>query len=98
MILNAITGRAKLRDYFDLKVIDQRTGYSIEQGLGFFDYRYRPQVPDQSITAVVRSLGYLDDVFEDETVPADRMAVVDFWRNRSVEVAEHLDRNGYAGD
>ncbi len=42
MKLNAVTGRAKLRDYFDLMVIDQQTGYPIEQGLTFFLERYNP--------------------------------------------------------
>ena len=94
MKLNAVTGRAKLRDYFDLMVIDQQTGYPIEQGLAFFLERYNPQVPEQSATVVIRSLAYLDDVVEDETVPVDRQVVVDFWRRRSVEMAQYLDRNG----
>lgn len=93
MKLNAVTGRAKLRDYFDLMVIDQQTGYPIEQGLAFFLERYRPQVPEQSAIIVVQSLGYLDDVVEDETVPVARQVVVDFWHNRAVEVARNLDRN-----
>lgn len=94
MKLNAVTGRAKLRDYFDLMVIDQQTGYPIEQGLAFFLERYHPQVPEQSAIVVIQSLGYLDDVVEDKTVPVDRQVVVDFWHSRSVEVAQHLDRNG----
>jgi hypothetical protein len=93
MKLNAVTGRVKLRDYFDLMVIDQQTGYPIEQGLAFFLERYRPQVPEQSAIIVVQSLGYLDDVVEDETVPVARQVVVDFWHNRAVEVARNLDRN-----
>ncbi|WP_407071673.1 nucleotidyl transferase AbiEii/AbiGii toxin family protein [Acidithrix ferrooxidans] len=93
MKLNAVTGRAKLRDYFDLMVIDQQTGYPIEQGFYFFLERYRPQVPEQSAIIVVQSLGYLDDVVEDETVPVARQVVVDFWHNRTVEVARNLDRN-----
>ena len=97
MKLNAVTGRAKLRDYFDLMLIDQQTGYPIEQGLVFFLERYHPQVPEQSATVVIRSLAYLDDVVQDETVPVDRQVVVDFWRSRSVEMAEHLDRDGGSG-
>ncbi len=34
------------------------------------------------------------DVLQVERVPVDRQIVVDFWRSRSVEVAQHLDRNG----
>ena len=51
-------------------------------------------MPEQSTTVVIRSLAYLDDVVDDETVPVDRQVVVDFWRRRSVEMAQHLDRNG----
>ncbi|WP_298345994.1 hypothetical protein [Ferrimicrobium sp.] len=94
MKLNAVLGRAKLRDYFDLMVIDQRTGYSIENGIGLFLRRYRPAVPDQSVATLIRSLGYLDDVEDDATVPVARQQVVDFWNSRSVDVAKHTDRYG----
>lgn len=79
MKLNAVTGRAKLRNYFDLMVIDQQTGYSIEQGLSFFLDRYKSKVPNQSVTTMIRSLGYLDDEADDETVPVGRQVAVDYW-------------------
>ena len=97
MKLNAVLGRAKLRDYFDLMVIDQQTGYPIEAGIGLFLQRCRPAVPDQTVATIIRSLGYLDDVEDDATVPTERTKVVDFWNSRSVDVAKHIDRNGISG-
>lgn len=97
MKLSAVTGRAKLRDYFDLMVIDQQSGYLIEQGISFYLERYHPSVPEQSTMTLIRSLGYLDDVVDDETVPVDRRVVVDFWHSRSVVLAQHLDRYGSFG-
>ncbi len=94
MKLNALLGRAKLRDYFDLMVIDQRTGYSIESGIRLFLGRYQPAVPDQSVATIIRSLGYLDDVEDDATVPVARQQIVEFWNSRSIEVAQHADRYG----
>jgi len=96
MKLNAITGRAKLRDYFDLMVIDQQTGYPIESGIGLFLKRYQPAVPDQAVATIIRSLGYLDDVEDDATVPVGREKVVNFWSSRSIEIATHIDRHGLA--
>lgn len=94
MKLNAVTGRAKLRDYFDLMVIDQQTGYPIEHGIQLFLQRYHPAVPDQAVATLIRSLGYLDDVEDDLTVPVERKLIVEFWNSRSVEVAKYIDRNG----
>ncbi|WP_276973115.1 nucleotidyl transferase AbiEii/AbiGii toxin family protein [Ferrimicrobium acidiphilum] len=92
MKLNAILGRAKLRDYFDLMVIDQQTGYPIESGIQLLLHRYHAAVPDQTVATIIRSLGYLDDVEDDATVPIERKNVVDFWNSRSVDVAKHIDR------
>lgn len=97
MKLRAVTGRAKLRDYFDLMVIDQQSGYPIEQGISFYLERYHPSVPEQSTMTLILSLGYLDDVVDDETVPVNRKVVADFWQARSVELAQNLDRNGSFG-
>lgn len=94
MKLNAVMGRAKLRDYFDLMVIDQQTGYPIESGIRLFLKRYQPTVPDQAVATLIRSLGYLDDVEDDATVPIEREKVANFWSSRSVEVATRIDRNG----
>lgn len=97
MKLNAVMGRAKLRDYFDLMVIDQQTGYPIELGIQLFLHRYHAAVPDQTVATLIRALGYLDDVEDDATVPIERKKVVDFWNFRSVDVANHIDRNGISG-
>ncbi|MHB8263778.1 MAG: hypothetical protein ACYDGY_08525 [Acidimicrobiales bacterium] len=94
MKLNAIIGRAKLRDYFDLMVIDQQTNYPVEIGIQLFFERFHPQVPEQSAMNIVRSLAYFDDVEDDATIPVDRDIVVQFWKTRSIKVARHLDRNG----
>jgi hypothetical protein len=93
MKLNAVVGRAKLRDYFDLMVIGQQTGYPIEHGIQLFLHRYHAAVPEQTVATIIRSLGYLDDVEDDATVPVDRKQVVDFWNSRSVDIATHIDHS-----
>ncbi len=94
MKLNAVVGRAKLRDYFDLMRIDQDTPYPLEHGVGLFLARYRPRVPEQVVGALIRSLGYLDDVDDDGTVPVARRDLERFWARRHVEMAANISRTG----
>ncbi|MHB8318194.1 MAG: nucleotidyl transferase AbiEii/AbiGii toxin family protein [Acidimicrobiales bacterium] len=62
MKLNAIVGRAMLRDYFDIMMIETQTNLSVPDGMRFFVRRYRPKVPADSVASAIRALGYLGDV------------------------------------
>ncbi|HEY1365554.1 MAG TPA: nucleotidyl transferase AbiEii/AbiGii toxin family protein [Gaiellaceae bacterium] len=94
MKLNAIAGRAQLRDYFDLMAIEQQTGRTIEEGLGLFLARYQPEHDDSAIRPIVLALGYLDDVADDPFLPADRDTIVRYWQHRQPAVIEAIDRYG----
>lgn len=92
--LNAIGGRGALRDYFDLLVLDRDEGRRIEEGLILFVERYRPEVPSASVTHLVHSLGYMDDVEDDPGLPMSRADIEDYWDRRQPEVFRSLDRLG----
>ena len=93
MKLTALLGRAKLRDYFDVMVIDRDPLYPVELGIAFHLRRYSPLAPEQTAIQIVQALGYLDDVEDDATVPISREEIVDFWHKRQPQVAANLSRS-----
>ena len=94
MKLNAIAGRAQLRDYFDLMTIEQQGGRTIEEGLGLFLARYQPEHEDSAITPILLGLGHLDDVGDDPFLPAERDAIVRYWEQRQPELVAAVERYG----
>lgn len=94
MKLNAIAGRAQLRDYFDLLTIEQQGRRTIEEGLGLFLARYQPEHEDSAITPILLALGHLDDVGDDPFLPVERDAIVRYWQRRQPELVAAIERYG----
>lgn len=94
MKLNAIAGRAQLRDYFDLMTIEQKAGRSVEEGLALYLARYQPAHPDSAITPILLGLGYLDDVADDPFLPAERETIAHYWQKRQPQIAVAIERHG----
>ena len=86
MKLKVIAQRGELRDYFDLMAIEDRTGHTVEEGLGYFLARFQPADASNQVMAVISALGYLDDVDEDELLPAGKSDIARYWRSRQPEV------------
>jgi len=81
--LAAVSGRGELRDYYGLMALERRTGRRVDEGLGLFLTRYEPIEPAaQAIGRIVTALGYLDDLDEDDLVPASREDIARYWRRR----------------
>jgi len=95
--LAAVTGRGELRDYYDLMAIEQRTGRRVEEGLGLFLTRYEPTEPaGQAIGRIVTALGYLDDLDDDDLVPAARQDIAHYWQRRQPALLAATSRYGVA--
>jgi hypothetical protein len=94
MKLNAVAGRAQLRDYFDLMTIERQGGRTIEEGVGLFLARYQPEHEDSAITPILLALGHLDDVGEDPFLPVERDAIVRYWQRRQPELVAAIERYG----
>jgi hypothetical protein len=94
--LNAVAGRAQLRDYFDLMSIDQQGNRTIEEGLALFLARYQPEHQDSAITPILLALGHLDDVADDPFLPVDRAAIVRYWQRRQPALLAAVERYGIA--
>jgi hypothetical protein len=86
MKLKVVGDRGELRDYFDLMIIEQRTGRTAEEGLALFIERFQPEYPQQAINHILLGLGYFDDVDPDDALPVPRAEIVDYWTHRQREI------------
>ncbi|MHB1599785.1 MAG: nucleotidyl transferase AbiEii/AbiGii toxin family protein [Acidimicrobiales bacterium] len=96
--LNALVTRAPaaMRDYFDLKAIEEKTTLRVEEGLGIFVRRFRPVSPRSYLVHVVRALGYMGDVEDDNLLPNGAFADVEaYWKMRQPEILRHLERTAF---
>lgn len=92
MKLKVIGDRGELRDYFDVMEIEQRAGRTVEEGLGLYMSRYQVQAEDITIPHIVNTLGYLEDVADDEALPVGREEIETYWRRRQPEIARNVAR------
>ena len=92
MKLKVVGDRGELRDYFDLMVIEQRTGRTVDEGLALFTARFQPEYPQQAINHILLGLGYFDDVDPDDSLPVPRAQIVDYWTRRQPEIIAALGR------
>jgi hypothetical protein len=86
MKLKILPQRGELRDYFDLQKIEELTGRTVEEGLGYYIARYRPPDAGNQVMAIIRALGYLDEVDEDELLPIAKSEIASYWRQRQPDV------------
>lgn len=94
--LKVVADRGELRDYFDLMAIEERTGRRVEEGLLLYMRRYGVEATHPTVDAIVRGLGFFDDVNDDpylvdECGSGIRSEVEAYWQQRQVEVVAHLD-------
>ena len=92
MKVKVIGDRGELRDYFDLKRIEEITGRGVEEGIGLYMTRYQIPPEHPSIVHIVEALGYLDDVDEDAMLPEDRSTIAAYWKRRQPEIGRGLAR------
>ncbi len=92
MKIKVIGDRGELRDYFDLKRIEEITGRSVEEGIGLYMTRYQIPPEHPSIGHIVEALGYLDDVDEDDMLPEDHATIATYWKRRQPEISRNLAR------
>jgi Nucleotidyl transferase AbiEii toxin, Type IV TA system len=94
MKLKVIGDRGELRDYFDVMKLDEEGIVSLEDGISFFLDRYFLPPSDAALTHLVRALGYLDDVEEDEALPMDKQELAEWWHPRQARLVYTLGRAG----
>jgi len=92
MKLKVVGERGELRDYFDIKTIEERTGLQVEDGLALFAHRYGLDSSDAAIARTVQALGYLDDVEDDDLLPVDKAELAAWWAERQARLVRRLGR------
>jgi predicted nucleotidyltransferase component of viral defense system len=92
MKIKVIGDRGELRDYFDLKRIEELAGRRVEEGIGLYMARYQIPPEHPSIEHVLEALGYLDDVDEDDMIPESRKEIAKYWARRQREITRNLSR------
>ncbi len=94
MKLKVMAERGELRDYFDVKAIDEEGGVSVEEGVELFMLRYGIDPGDEAIPHLLRAMGDLSDVEEDELLPSTREALQAWWSRRQATVLRNASRFG----
>lgn len=92
MKLNVIGDRGELRDYFDVMTIEQRLGRTVEEGIALYLERFQIPPEHESVRHVILGLGYLDDVDDDELLPASRAEIERYWHRRQPQVVRNASR------
>ncbi|MHB8339686.1 MAG: nucleotidyl transferase AbiEii/AbiGii toxin family protein [Mycobacteriales bacterium] len=90
--LKVIADRGELRDYYDIKAIEELGHRRIEEGLALMVHRYRPRAPEEMMQRSLRALGYLDDVPADPIVPDGHQALAAYFAARVPEIVRNLSR------
>ena len=88
--LKVVGDRGELRDYFDLMILEQQAGLSVEEGLSVFLERYRPATPEAAVLHIVRGLGHFGDVVDDPGLPIGREEIEGYWTRRQPEIVASL--------
>ncbi|WP_298335074.1 hypothetical protein [Ferrimicrobium sp.] len=91
MKLATITRRKALRDYDDIRAIEQIGGRRVEEGLALAARRY--MIPDDAgLLAIVRALAKVDQCSPDPLVPTSHSDLVGYWSRRLPEITASLSR------
>jgi hypothetical protein len=91
MKLSAITKRKQLRDYEDLRAIEQIAGRRVEEGLALAARRYRLR-DTASLVVFETALGLASECGSDPLVVTPREVIVSYWVRRAAEVVAGSSR------
>jgi hypothetical protein len=94
MKLKVMAERGEMRDYFDVRSIDERGGVSVEEGVELFMLRYGIGPADEAVAHLFRAMGDLSDVEEDESLPTARVDLEAWWSRRQVAALRNSSRYG----
>jgi predicted nucleotidyltransferase component of viral defense system len=93
MKLKVVGDRGELRDYYDIKAIEQQAGLTVEDGIALYTERYGIAGTSDTLPHVVSALGYLDDIEEDDALPIGKDELAAWWKTRQARLVRHLSRN-----
>jgi len=92
MKLKVMAERGEMRDYFDVKTIDEEGGVSVEEGIELYLARYGVNPRGDALPHLYRAMGDLSDVEDDEALPIEKRDLQRWWATRQVQVLRNSDR------
>jgi Nucleotidyl transferase AbiEii toxin, Type IV TA system len=95
MKLKVIGDRGELRDYFDLKLIEEQGRVTVEEAFGYLLQRFNVTREHESIKHIVLGLGFLGDVDEDVMLPMTKAELEAWWKLRQAQLVRNLARDGW---
>ena len=94
MKLKVMAERGEMRDYFDVKAIDEQGSVSVEEGVELYMRRYGVEPSSEALPHLYRAMGDLSDVEVDEALPIELGELQRWWSARQVQVLRNSDRFG----
>jgi hypothetical protein len=94
MKLKVMAERGEMRDYFDVKAIDEQGAISVEEGVELYMRRYGIDQSSDALPHLYRTMGDLSDVEVDDLLPIDLDELQQWWSARQIRVLRHSDRFG----
>jgi len=94
MKLKVMAERGEMRDYFDVKAIDEHGAVSVEEGVGLYMWRYGIARSSEAVSHLYRTMGDLSDVEADELLPIRLGELQAWWGRRQAQAIRNSDRFG----
>jgi len=94
MKLKVMAERGEMRDYFDVRAIDEDGTVSLEEGVEAYLKRYSINPSSDALPHLYRTMGDLSDVEVDESLPIGKPELQKWWSKRQVQVLRNTDRFG----
>lgn len=94
MKIKVMAERGEMRDYFDVKTIDEKSPISVEEGIELYIERYDVDLSGEALLHLYRAMGDLSDVEVDELLPIDLAVLQKWWSARQVQVLRNSSRFG----
>lgn len=94
MKIKVMAERGEMRDYFDVKAIDENGSVSLEEGVELYMRRYGIDPSSDALPHLYRTMGDLSDVEVDDLLPIDLADLQQWWSLRQARALRHSDRFG----
>lgn len=92
MKLKVMAERGEMRDYFDVKAIDEEGAISVEEGIELYMKRYAVDPSSGALAHLYMAMGDLSDVEVDESLPSSKPELQRWWSKRQAKVLRNSDR------
>lgn len=92
MKIKVMAERGEMRDYFDVKAIDENGTVSVEEGIELYIKRYDVNPSSGALPHLYMAMGDLSDVEVDELLPIGKPKLQKWWSKRQAQVLRNSDR------